>query len=356
MTVYDRQNLPLSPLKVVKKSMPSLFGSLAFGGVLLLVVMMIFLLLEPWVASLLIGAGVALTVLAMLWTLGYHYLYYKLYYYKFDQEGGVVRKGVVSRGEGHVRYERLQNIYVDQDVLDRLLGLYDVHYETAGELSHHYSHVDGLRREGADKLVEFLKQKAKSKSPIARPQAGPPPQEQKGSPPMSPPSGPSPSDAPLYSRANVPISPASVISLSVSMTCLLVFGLLLLAMFFGMDIFRGGKTILWLRGIGIALLLIPLYFCIDYRNFRFQLWSDQGDVHHKVIGQSTTYFYYDRIQNVNLSQGVFDRLFGIYTLQIETASGGIGTSVIVIPGLERKDAEKLRDFLVTQAKDYQERL
>lgn len=95
-------------------------------------------------------------VLDLIATSIYHYLYYKLYYYNFTDEGAEIRKGVVSRQTGHVQYDRIQNIYIDQDFLDRIFGLYDIHYETAGEKSAFYSHVDGLNKENAEKLVAFL--------------------------------------------------------------------------------------------------------------------------------------------------------------------------------------------------------
>lgn len=78
-------------------------------------------------------------------------------------DGAEIKKGVISNATGHVRYGKIQNIFVDQDFLDRVFGLYDVHYETAGESSDFYSHVDGLEKENADKLVKFLNERVQNK-------------------------------------------------------------------------------------------------------------------------------------------------------------------------------------------------
>ncbi|HEY4475377.1 MAG TPA: PH domain-containing protein, partial [Candidatus Paceibacterota bacterium] len=148
--MYNSQNLPLSPRKVAKKF-------LARNWTFILVILFVvfgFSFTSNLIESTADREGVQLSFLFPFYVplifflilficLVYEYLYYRLYYYNFESDSAEIRKGVISRATGHVRYDRLQNIYVDQDVLDRIFGLYDVHYETAGEKSGFYSHVDG---------------------------------------------------------------------------------------------------------------------------------------------------------------------------------------------------------------------
>ncbi len=143
--MYDSQNLPLSPLKVVKKTIRRwLFWAL-------FVLPFLYLSISSWYGISMFGVAFLLLLPIMFVIVIYEYYYYKLYYYNFAEDRAEIRKGVISRATGHVHYERLQNIYIDQDFLDRIFRLYDIHYETAGKTSDFYSHVDGLNKINADK-------------------------------------------------------------------------------------------------------------------------------------------------------------------------------------------------------------
>ena len=65
-------------------------------------------------------------------------------------------KGVVSRKRISIRYEKIQNIFIDQDFLDRIFKLYDVHIATADYQSAWTAHIDGVSRENAEKLKSIL--------------------------------------------------------------------------------------------------------------------------------------------------------------------------------------------------------
>ena len=56
-------------------------------------------------------------------------------------------------------YSKIQNVYVDRDLLDVVFGLYDVHLATADSASNLYAHVDGLNEENAIKLRDMLLKK-----------------------------------------------------------------------------------------------------------------------------------------------------------------------------------------------------
>lgn len=174
--MHNRQNLPLSPLKVIKKTLAKnsktifgiIFGLLIYGTMFYAPIIFspygtlndqeskeIFSIF--WIIVLvMVGFG----LLKVLVILIYEYLYYRTYDYEFGETAASVTKGVITRDSGHITYDRLQNIYVDQDFLDRIFGLYDVHYETAGETSASYLHVDGLNKPNTDILVAFLKSKS----------------------------------------------------------------------------------------------------------------------------------------------------------------------------------------------------
>jgi len=272
----------------------------------------------------------------------YEYFYYRLYYYDFTEEKATIRKGVVSRSTGLIRYERLQNIYVDQDFLDRIFGLYDVHYETAGEVSGFYSHVDGLNKGNADKLVAFLEEKAKQ--PIVRPG------EEKEIPQPETPKEKIGGEE--ISISQYPLSKSVIITRTIGFT--IIFSILFLCFGGFILVIEKVAGILWL-GFFLIFVFSLIYNQVWYKNFYFHFGEDRGEIKSKVIGQSISYLYYDRIQNVNFSQSALGRLFGIYTITIETA-GEKAWMKLVIDGLPKEGAEKVKDFLLEKAKSYRSRL
>lgn len=79
---------------------------------------------------------------------------------------------------------------------------------------------------------------------------------------------------------------------------------------------------------------------------RWAWWLRERDllVAQGVIIRSVVSIPLDRVQHVDLQQGVFDRMFGVQDVLVYTASGRQVDGVI--PGLEPAVAEALRDRLV----------
>lgn len=103
-------------------------------------------------------AGLILALWAILYTIFafYLWLYIWTYYYDFDEHYMRVRKGVLIRREVTIPYERIHDIYIDQDVLDHVFRLYDLYVATASEMSLQESHIDGLSYHNAQKLRDIL--------------------------------------------------------------------------------------------------------------------------------------------------------------------------------------------------------
>lgn len=345
--MYNRQNLPLSAKKIIKKSVLNIWPAL-----ILMLTILPFITFEP---SILI-ARILLTALTLVCFIGitYEYYYYKLYYYNFTDEAGEIRKGVISKATGHVRYERLQNIYIDQDVLDRIFGLYDVHYETAGERSDFYSHVDGLNKENAEKLVQFLNEKARNVVSLK----GDIPQQTERNGTSSVEEG----EKIEISRGNYPISSKVIWEGAFSYTIMfsvLLMGLMLLINKWlnseGISSDTGFDSPLLSLLILVIAILSFVYHLIWFRNFYFSFGQERGEIRSKVLQQTISYFYYDRIQNVNINQSLLGRFLGIFTIAIETA-GERGSFRLVIPGLTQENSTRLKDFILEKAKTYRGRL
>ena len=370
--MYNSINLPLSRKKIVKKFLDSgafswsiLLPFLLFGGFWAVAVIgdsglsgMVFLkyvgLIELLILIVVGGFGLV-----------YQYLYYRLYFYNFREDGAEIRKGVIAVSTGHVRYDRIQNIFVDQDILDRIFGLYDVHYETAGETSGLYSHVDGLPREHADTLVAFLNDRVLRKDSRDDNATG-----EMNELTNSTSTNDVQHDSREVSRNTFPISRRVIVAVVLrafgggfGWAILLVFFSVIRALgrensSIGVSnihglVLAGGIFFAVAVGLGVVYALIRyIYMEIWYRNFFFRFDAESGVITRKVLAVKTTHVYYNRIQNIDIEQGFLERLLGIHSLVIETAAEGSAGNAISIDGLRREHADALRDFLLEKSKQY----
>lgn len=86
----------------------------------------------------------------------YEIFYMKYYFYDFVGKNLIIKKGVFSWNEITLPINRLQDVYVDQDILDRILGLYDVHVSSATIISGNLSHIDGLNKENSQAIKNLI--------------------------------------------------------------------------------------------------------------------------------------------------------------------------------------------------------
>ena len=182
MPAYDQMKNPtseeirLSRRKVIKKTF--------MGNIILIVIAAILILFYPTIISmnsqsifpglarddviiLVITLMIIFTILVA--NVVYHYLYYKKYYYDVKKDVVVIRKGVFIPKEISVPLDKIQDVYVDRDAMDLLLGLYDVHVSSATIQSGVEAHIDGVKHENAAKLREMIldrMQKSKSRKTI----------------------------------------------------------------------------------------------------------------------------------------------------------------------------------------------
>lgn len=69
----------------------------------------------------------------------------------------------------------------------------------------------------------------------------------------------------------------------------------------------------------VAQILNITYISAYVRNFLYEIQDDNIIIHHGVLTKTRATIPYSRIQNINIVNGVFDRMFKTYTVKIETA-------------------------------------
>ena len=65
---------------------------------------------------------------------------------------------------------------------------------------------------------------------------------------------------------------------------------------------------------------------------------------HGIIANNTTIIPYNRVQHVAIEEGLISRYFGLVTIEIFTAGGN--SSDILIPGIEKEQAENIKQLLM----------
>lgn len=93
----------------------------------------------------------------------------------------------------------------------------------------------------------------------------------------------------------------------------------------------------------IALIFLPMYFRYHTLRYRF---DDAGvAVSWGYFFRSETYLTFEKIQDIHLTRGLFERWLGIGTVAIQTASGSSEAEEALV-GL--REFDRVRDFLYSR--------
>lgn len=351
-TSIFQQQFPLSPRKVWKKVIPKIFGL----GILSLIGALMLLLI--WgdqrstaqmtfglaVSAYLIFAGI-LFVLFLLPYVWYIRVYIRRYYYDANDHFLTIKKGVFTPTEIHVQYAKIQDVYVDQDILDRMMGLYDVHIASATVTSGIEAHIDGVGYEIAEGLKNFLLEKIRTSGTAAgQPSAGIVQSQNQ----------PSASQLTIHLQEDVssttfPIEGIWIlVGLFTNLKNLLILGALLSLL--GVRIINGhlqAIVILVIVFYAANLLLQPIYLTLWKRNYRFAFTPEHIFVHEGVIAKQEKHIPYSTVQDVLVNQSILERLFGLASVTIQNAAGGAGLvgGGMTIPGQTLERANKLAEVV-----------
>lgn len=161
-----REQFPLSYKKIMKKTIAS---TIAITILLLVIWGFLAIMLGSigqdaigWLGTATFGIFGFLFVVILL-TYLYQRWYFAVYFYDLTPDFIQIKKGPITPREITIPYERIQDIYVDQDLLDRIFGLYDVHLSSATVSSGMEAHIDGVEKQGAEGLRAILLETVKQR-------------------------------------------------------------------------------------------------------------------------------------------------------------------------------------------------
>lgn len=97
-------------------------------------------------------------------------------------------------------------------------------------------------------------------------------------------------------------------------------------------------------GFGVLVLFTILFSRIGFKKRGFAFREHDVLFQSGVIATKTIVIPYNRVQHVALHEGLVSRYFGLAKVEIFTAGGG--SSDIEIPGIEKEQAENIKQLLM----------
>ncbi len=271
----------------------------------------------------------------------YFRLYIKRYYYDCDADFITIKKGVFTPREIHVQYRKIQDVYVDQDLLDRLFGIYDVHIASATSLSGASAHIDGVDKNVAEDIKNFLLQKIKGGD-----------RTEVSSPVLAAEKNQTISFSGNVSSLSYPISGRWV---AYSLITAFLYSLLIPALLVvgASDVFEDPQIgsfftferviMIYVALVVLSLLAKILWLIIWKKNYHFEFFKDYILLRTSFISREEKHVPYKRVQDVSLHQNILERIFGIGTVIIENAAqvGANTASNVKLVGQKYDKAQEL---------------
>ena len=300
---------------------------------------------------------VFLFIITLLYSL-YIKAYIRRYYYAGEDHFITIKKGVFTPAEIHVQWQKIQDVYVDQDLLDRMMGLYDVHIASATAASGIEAHIDGVGQAAAEGLKKFLLDKVSGAGRSSVPL------QTQGQAQVQPPQNQSVHFAEKISSTTYPLSGKWMAVETVKkLLAPFLYWAFLILIFSGQLLkdFSWQSNIIYilLGWIAISILsgiihVIALF--IWRKNYAFDFGPDNLYYKVGVISLSEKHMPYSSIQDVTIRQGILDRIFGLADVRVENAAqqmiqtrqGRMPISAgIVLQGFSLASANKITDILKT---------
>ena len=319
---------------------------------------------DSFALSLVAGCVMFILCFAVLMSLYLVYVrfYIKSYFYDANDSFITIKKGVFTPKEIHLQFSKIQDVYVDQDLIDRVLGIYDVHISSATFSSGLEAHIDGVDKATADKLRDFILHKI-----TAGENSKPVPVQESIS--NTTPNISGESALKDVSKQTYPFKKTFILSEAIKQFFGTIGIMLALAFFAFVRLSKSfeGKSFSYLFSIFVFSTIVVflcrmLYFFVWLHNYSFSFANQFIVMKRGVFALSEIRMPFSSVQNILVEQSFIERLFGIGNITIENAAsdailGGQmkrtaqNTSNISIIGLDMAKAtelsSQLREVLVT---------
>ncbi|WP_223596325.1 PH domain-containing protein [Neobacillus bataviensis] len=99
--------------------------------------------------------------------------------------------------------------------------------------------------------------------------------------------------------------------------------------------------------ISLVVVFIILFTGIlSWLRFTFRFENDELRIEHGVFIRKKRYIPFERIQSIDLTEGILQRIFGLVKVQIETAGGGGGEEAeAVLSAISKEEARLIQEYV-----------
>jgi uncharacterized membrane protein YdbT with pleckstrin-like domain len=358
MNTFQTQ-YPLSSKKFLKKMLGSIIPALlmsvilGFGIAYLLNINAVYF-------STIITQGISISIVFLLIILGLYSWYFKAYIQTYFYEGSenfiTIKKRVFTPREIHVQYAKIQDVYVDQDLIDRILGLYDVHIASATAASGLEAHIDGVEVGVAEGLKNFFLDK------IQHPGTSQAVPSEAATSTTSAPASLDQSQSTVQFSEDIsdktfPIQKGWMTKRILGIAGSSIFVSLFFTLYASSWFFNvSSREPLIIPTYFVILVIVFIFHYVALviwkSNYRFQFTPEYIQFHTGIISQSEKHLPYRSIQDVSTSQSILDRIFKLTNVTIENAAQQVQTRAnrrnnnnIVLVGQTEQSAAKIIDAL-----------
>ena len=265
--------------------------------------------------------GLALVGLTVVALVAYEVAYWRRYEYALTADTFDIRSGVFRRRNREIPVDRIQNVDISRNLVQRLLGIAAVDLETAG----------GGATEAAVRYVTFEEAKRLQRTLAAR-KRGRTPATERATPDEE--AEAAPEGELLFELTSRELALVGAFSFDVRTPGLILFvgyGVVSAGRA-GLPIaLPGGRVALALAAVALVLLVLVLSWAagaaaavLNYYGFRLTRVDDELQYERGLLRRYDGSIPLDKVQTLTVADGPLKRRFGYASLRVETAGYGPG--------------------------------
>lgn len=108
---------------------------------------------------------------------------------------------------------------------------------------------------------------------------------------------------------------------------------------------NGGKLLL-IFGSLFAVIFIITSSILSWLRYTYRLEQGELRIEYGVFVRKKRYIPLERIQSLDLSEGILQRLFGLVKMKVETAGGGgSGEAEAVLSAISKQEAQYIQEYV-----------
>jgi putative membrane protein len=111
---------------------------------------------------------------------------------------------------------------------------------------------------------------------------------------------------------------------------------------------RGNESFFYVIAVGAALVLVLLTGVLSWYRFTYRVEEGELRIEHGLFVHKKRYIPFERIQSLDVTEGILQRPFGLVKVKVETAGGSkTENAEAVLTAIRKEEASQIHDYLVS---------